>query len=598
MNASMRTQLFVALACLWFVASEAQAGVLRNPSATTVALWYHLLNGHEVPWEDWAKGTFEYRSANDFQKPKVLRDQVAKLKDQYESLKTADTVEVFSSTVLSSYDMERGCYYLTLFDANTYWPFHSELDPFKNYIIELENSKEFHEWKIPAERAEKLFPTGGNVTVHVTMKVLRAEEGGMGEYGGLALIGHGQTVELLGAGDQRPLDTLQEKSHASGAVVPAKRTEEPALYDIRGIRVGQNVGQVMAAAEKEGLKLAMVDGQDVSANPPKQVPNDTLRLVFYTGTFAYAGQFSRPTSPEQLAKLARMDFDAVQLATRGQPINHRGLEAVAIGSTRAIVRFTADPCGPAQPGQVLTVKYEQAFPFLESYAGQEFSQGVSDDLIATYGVPTKRRSLIRGGFGWDWGEEGESWVEKHTVDIAPFTASMDVFVNTPIEAADLPYHNDSRAVKPTGYLVTLTAEPVKPKAAPTPPAPTGPTRLFGRSAPVPTVAAPETAPPPTPRPRLFAPTTASAPVENGASSAPAPSAPAGAAMTYQAADAHLNRAYATLRDHLSVSGKKSLIVEQRNWLMQRDAIVNPDNRTRFVEQRAQEIDQRVQAGAH
>jgi hypothetical protein len=62
----------------------------------------------------------------------------------------------------------------------------------------------------------------------------------------------------------------------------------------------------------------------------------------------------------------------------------------------------------------------------------------------------------------------------------------------------------------------------------------------------------------------------------------------------ESADRSLNRAYRRLRGLLSADGQKSLVEEERAWLVGRDKIKNQEQKEAYVEARTQELQTRVE----
>ncbi len=648
----------VGLAVLPFMllaTGESYATTLRSPSDTVIALWFYQLEGREVPWETWAKSSTAYGSANDFAKPRVLREEIAKLKASFESLKTADMVELYTDSALSSYDADHECYYLDLFSANVFWPYTPSLPGREEFAIQLDNPKEFYEWKIAAARAEKLFPNGGNVKADIIMKIFRTDPGGMGMGGRSVLVAHAVSVDLIYNGAK--VDTLKEKSRTPGAVVAAQRAEEPALYDVRGLKVGQTIKEVVAAATKEGMKLGIIDNKGVPLNaPPLNVPATAKELVFYTGTLA------PPVGLRWQTKAEGATIENNLVVSGGDPEDD--FHIVGQGSTRTTVRIADEPVGPVKAGQVCQIRYEQMFPYVESFEAKEFVKGLQEDLLANYGKPTTRKGDM-DGFGWTYGEKGESLLDSRGYEEVPFEALLTAYESGSANKRSMRRtQNMKREI--AGFLVSIRAQPVKPKVAATPPP--APTRLFGKplTAPPTEIAPPEETPVPTPKPRLFgssgsqprpatsttaeAPATVSAvqttrePITPPTASAndsatdaatltasdTAPPAATGEANRQRpeqattfsapeaypkagtarkvtppvtikaeaiAADKELNAAYQPLLTRLRRAGPdvaNQLIASQKGWLAVRDRITDPTEQIAFVRARANDFRQRSQ----
>lgn len=136
------------------------AETIENPSDEQIISLYHYLAGDPPNFEQDARRSSEYYSANEFDKPAVLKQVMAKMRALYEGNANIDLILLRTNSRFGEYNADLGGYQFDIFEPGVYFPFGSA----RRYGLTMENAADFRNWIMPVSEAKAirdLAPHGG-----------------------------------------------------------------------------------------------------------------------------------------------------------------------------------------------------------------------------------------------------------------------------------------------------------------------------------------------------------------------------------------------------------------------------------------------------
>ncbi|GAA6176981.1 hypothetical protein [Sulfitobacter pacificus] len=159
---TLRTGLS-ALAISAILISPVQAKVIDNPNDKTIQLLADYLAGNTPNFREEALKSYEYRRANEFDKPNVLKTLENQLRAEYDGFAEVEGLQLRVNAKLGQFDAAAGVYRISAFKPGVYFPFKA------GYGLFLDNASDLHEWSLPVAEARKVRELSpyGNVVVEM-----------------------------------------------------------------------------------------------------------------------------------------------------------------------------------------------------------------------------------------------------------------------------------------------------------------------------------------------------------------------------------------------------------------------------------------------
>ncbi|MEP3296786.1 MAG: hypothetical protein ABJO27_09965 [Pseudoruegeria sp.] len=150
-----------ALVAAFTLPLSAQAATIENPTDEQVISLYHFLAGDPPNFEDEVRNDYEYTSANEFDKPAVLKQLMAQKRALYEANADVDLIRIRTNSSFGEFNADLGSYQFKIFEPGVYFPFGPG---FHSYGLTMENAADFRDWKLPVADAKEMrtaAPHGG-----------------------------------------------------------------------------------------------------------------------------------------------------------------------------------------------------------------------------------------------------------------------------------------------------------------------------------------------------------------------------------------------------------------------------------------------------
>lgn len=128
------------------------AETIENPTDEQVISLYHFLAGDPPNFEDEARKDSRYFSANEFDKPAVLKQIADQKRALYEANADVDLILLRTGSGFGDYNADIGGYQFNIFEPGVYFPF----GQFRRYGLTMENAADFRDWTMPVADARAL----------------------------------------------------------------------------------------------------------------------------------------------------------------------------------------------------------------------------------------------------------------------------------------------------------------------------------------------------------------------------------------------------------------------------------------------------------
>lgn len=142
-------------ACLCAVLSLpslTSADTIENPTDEQVVSLYHFMAGDPPNFEDEARKDTRYYSANEFDKPAILKQIADQKRALYEANADVDLILLRTGSGFGEYNADIGGYQFKIFEPGVYFPF----GQFRQYGLTMENAADFRDWTMPVADARAL----------------------------------------------------------------------------------------------------------------------------------------------------------------------------------------------------------------------------------------------------------------------------------------------------------------------------------------------------------------------------------------------------------------------------------------------------------
>ena len=149
---------------------------LAHPEGLQMLLFAYRLEGRVPPIGEWAAAQQRVRSANEFERGEVLREERARLQAVYDGTAQVGRLRMNVGASFSEYDASRGGYYLNAFTPGSLFTFSARPDGSRSETVSLriDNPGELNFWALdPAAAQELLTKNGGqrNVTLDARLRI-------------------------------------------------------------------------------------------------------------------------------------------------------------------------------------------------------------------------------------------------------------------------------------------------------------------------------------------------------------------------------------------------------------------------------------------
>jgi Domain of unknown function (DUF4852) len=235
--------------CVLFIAAGSWAQS-EGFDETAVALAYHKLTGESVDFQSAAQLTDAYARASNFDRPDVLKQQIAQLQSQLDSADPSHVFVIRVNDSISEYDHDRGEFSVSLFQPGYYVP----MQAFRQqYEIVFANAEQARPIPMPKDQAREfdaqLNRTGRRVTSEIHFRVI-----GKGDPAGAVTGPRVIRAEIVSA---RLLDnaghvlyTPQISASAAASSETAKPSADFSSEDVAGFRVDVKVKDLEATLNR------------------------------------------------------------------------------------------------------------------------------------------------------------------------------------------------------------------------------------------------------------------------------------------------------------------------------------------------------------
>ncbi|WP_065327165.1 hypothetical protein [Tritonibacter mobilis] len=255
--------LCVAAVCASFGA-PLHARTLTNPDVKTMALLADFLAGNTPNFRERALKSKEYRYANEFDKPAILKRVEAQLRSEYEGFADVDGITLRVNANIGQYDAENGVYRISIFAPGIYFPY-------SNYALVMDNAADFHEWKIPVAEARKIREQSpyGDVIVEVTLLPFGVQPNNQrhvrGQITDVKVFEDrsGQLIHSAAIADDQKRD-VQVGANAAPTLL------DDEAVSVAGLTIGDDLEDITEALEDQGYTVLTYDGGlRFSSNPDR-----------------------------------------------------------------------------------------------------------------------------------------------------------------------------------------------------------------------------------------------------------------------------------------------------------------------------------------
>lgn len=148
---------------------------LSYPEDLQMVMLSYRLRGETPPYEKWAVDAQSVRRANEFTKAQVLKEEMDRLRNAYESTADVGFIQLRTSSQFSQYDASQGGYYLTTFSPGTTYAFDAYREKASLHIA---NSGDAFFWPLDAQAAQDVLQKNANmrnVNIDVTLALTGME---------------------------------------------------------------------------------------------------------------------------------------------------------------------------------------------------------------------------------------------------------------------------------------------------------------------------------------------------------------------------------------------------------------------------------------
>ena len=170
----MRFRNLFAAAVFLSQALSAGAATIENPDDDQIVSLYHFLAGDPPNFEQQARQDYDYRSANEFDKPAVLKRLIAQSRARYEGNADIDLIILRTNSRFGDYNADLGGFQFDIFKPGIYFPF----GPGRRYGLTMENAADFRTWELPVSEARDIRETAprGNLTFEISIRPFGATQ--------------------------------------------------------------------------------------------------------------------------------------------------------------------------------------------------------------------------------------------------------------------------------------------------------------------------------------------------------------------------------------------------------------------------------------
>ena len=149
--------------------SPATARTVDGLDNGEISSLYHYLAGKPINFEKKARDSNEYRSADEFDKSAILKQIIADLREQHQSISQVDLIRIRARARISKYNSDIGAYQFSVFKPGTYFRARGQSS---GYSVLLDNASEFLNWAlpVPAAKAVRNETPYGDVTIELEVR--------------------------------------------------------------------------------------------------------------------------------------------------------------------------------------------------------------------------------------------------------------------------------------------------------------------------------------------------------------------------------------------------------------------------------------------
>lgn len=254
----MRFRNLFAAAVFLSQALSAGAATIENPDDDQIVSLYHFLAGDPPNFEQQARQDYDYRSANEFDKPAVLKRLITQSRARYEGNADIDLIILRTNSRFGDYNADLGGFQFDIFKPGIYFPF----GPGRRYGLTMENAADFRTWELSVSEARDIRETAprGNLTFEISIRPFGAIQTRDKHI-------RGQVVAVK-AFSQRDNQLLYEAAlepdeyrAISGANSPLEtRPLEAEKVAIQGVQIGTSQPEVEAWLSDNGYQMQKSSG--------------------------------------------------------------------------------------------------------------------------------------------------------------------------------------------------------------------------------------------------------------------------------------------------------------------------------------------------
>lgn len=236
--------------CAALSITPAIARTIDNPDDKTIELLADYLAGNTPNFREQALGDFEYRRANEFDKPQVLEAIEDRLRAEYEGFAEVEALQLRVRGDIGQFDAAAGVYRISVFKPGTYFPFRG------GYGLYLDNAADFYEWALPVAEARKVreISPRGDVVVELIVTPFGVAPNDhrhvRGQVIGMKLFEQ-RSGQLL---HEVALPADQRKSIDSAAAQKPSSVDEEAMV-LAGVRLGMDMDEARAVLTDAGFDV-------------------------------------------------------------------------------------------------------------------------------------------------------------------------------------------------------------------------------------------------------------------------------------------------------------------------------------------------------
>ena len=254
--------------CAVLSTNALDARTIDNPDDKSIELLADYLAGSTPNFRERALDSYEYRRANEFDKPEVLKTIEDKLRAEYEGFADVEGLQLRVGGDIGQFDAAAGVYRISVFKPGVYFPFK------RGYRLILDNAADFYEWQLPIAEARKVREISrfGKVTVEIIATPFGIASNDQRHVRGQIIsmkLFEQRSGQLL---HEAVLPTEQRKGVQSAAAQKPSLVEDDKL-ELAGLRLGMSAEDAKSALSGAGYAI----GEDLSISFRFSTFEDGLR---------------------------------------------------------------------------------------------------------------------------------------------------------------------------------------------------------------------------------------------------------------------------------------------------------------------------------